>query len=475
VTRRLSPLLAAALRAGGSLDLRLPSRLAADLDRRFARELRAEGCDAATRRALLNITPGAASRAASLEDFLEQVQYNGRRLAKLDSEPARALALYDRYAGWLPPESGGSQLRWAVALALGDSFGSVRHAEAQTFFELADAELRAHGVNDLIDRALAILARAVNAKRGAWQWEDGTGPVRAVYLRGGSKAIHSSLRKHACCWSVPVTRGGRLVARVQFGFAAPYRWLPREVRLIQAAAERCAAWTERARLLEDSRRYQEKIRSLAAHSLQVEENERRRIRRELHDETGQSMLFMRLELEMLEARLAGHPSQERVAALRQLMERSIADVRRAIAALSPYILERYGLAAAFRRMALSLEQAGMRVHLRLPRGLQSLPKPVEIVLYRVLQESCNNVLKHASAKTVKIRLRAADTGFEMTVADDGRGFEPRTKPSRKESFGLSGMAERVALVGGSFEIGGGPGEGAAIRVVIPVSQERISV
>jgi hypothetical protein len=163
-------MMAAAMRAAGGLDVALPGRLAASLDKRFVRELRERGYDTATRRALLRIAPGAASRAASLAEFLEQVQYNGRRLAKLDASPASVLAAYDRYGKWLPSQSGAERLRLAVALTLDNSFFSVREEEAQAFFQLADAELQARSVDDLTGRAIKILSRTVNAQAGAWSW-----------------------------------------------------------------------------------------------------------------------------------------------------------------------------------------------------------------------------------------------------------------------------------------------------------------
>ena len=101
-------------------------------------------------------------------------------------------------------------------------------------------------------------------------------------------------------WSIPFFSGGRLAGLIQFGFPTPYRWLPRELDLLDAFAERCLRGAERARLIRDLAAREERVRSLAAHLLQAEEEERRRISRELHDEAGQSMLFLRLHLEMLE-------------------------------------------------------------------------------------------------------------------------------------------------------------------------------
>src|SRR5205085_7205530 len=105
------------------------------------------------------------------------------------------------------------------------------------------------------------------------------------------------------CWSVPLATNGRVAGVMQFAFSKTYEWLPREQELLSAAAERCLMAAEKARLMEDLAAREEQIRKLAEHMLHVEEMERRRISRELHDEAGQSLLCIRLQMELLELSL----------------------------------------------------------------------------------------------------------------------------------------------------------------------------
>src|SRR5258708_3019488 len=158
--------------------------------------------------------------------------------------------------------------------------------------------------------------------------------------------------RYQACWSVPLATGGRTAGVMQFGFSKPYEWLPREEELLAAAAERCLMAAEKARLMEDLAAREEQVRRLAEHMLHVEEIERRRISRELHDEAGQSLLCIRLQMELLENSLP--PERvEWIAKLREtrdLTERTILEMRRLIAALSPAVLEQLGLGAALRQL-----------------------------------------------------------------------------------------------------------------------------
>src|SRR5262249_23165131 len=117
--------------------------------------------------------------------------------------------------------------------------------------------------------------------------------------------------KFKSCWSIPLATEGRTAGVMQFGFTREYEWLPREQELLAAAAERFLMAAEKARLMEDLANREEQIRSLAEHMLHVEEIERRRISRELHDEAGQSLLCIRLQMELIEQALPERESESR--------------------------------------------------------------------------------------------------------------------------------------------------------------------
>src|SRR5262249_33650393 len=137
-------------------------------------------------------------------------------------------------------------------------------------------------------------------------------------------------KRYTSCWSIPLAADGRTAGVMQFAFSRPYEWLPREQELLAAAAARGLMAAEKARLMEDLARREEQVRRLAEHMLHVEEMERRRISRELHDEAGQSLLCIRLQMELIEQAL---PESERewrgkLSEARDLTERTILEMRR---------------------------------------------------------------------------------------------------------------------------------------------------
>src|SRR6202162_3246526 len=148
---------------------------------------------------------------------------------------------------------------------------------------------------------------------------------------------------------------------------------------------------------------------------------------------------------------------------RDLTERTILEMRRLIAALSPAVLEQLGLGAALRQLVNRFRRLHpSRVRLLLGR-LGRLPQYTEIIVYRLVQECCNNVAKHSGASSVNISVSSADGWVRLAVEANGGGFKVDEALARKDSFGLSGMRERVALLGGRFEIQSHPKGGPVSR------------
>ena len=192
-------------------------------------------------------------------------------------------------------------------------------------------------------------------------------------------------RRFESCWSIPLAADGRTAGVMQFGFSKPYEWLPREQELLAAAAERCLMAAEKARLMEDLAQREEQVRRLAEHMLHVEEMERRRISRELHDEAGQSLLCIRLQMELIEQALPESEGEWQAEAARgsRLTERTILEMRRLIAALSPAVLEQLGLGAALRQLVNRFQRLHpCRVRLQLSK-MGALPQQIEIIAYRL--------------------------------------------------------------------------------------------
>ena len=248
----------------------------------------------------------------------------------------------------------------------------------------------------------------------------------------------------------------------------PYRWLPRELDLLHAFAERCVRAVERFQLLHDLAAREEQVRRLAGQLLEAEHDERLRISRELHDEAGQSMLFLRLHLEMIE-KTAPPDLRPRLSEAREVSERIIDEIRRVIASLRPSAVEELGLPAAIRHLAERMRALyPVRMRLRTKGYLARPGRTTEAAVYRVVQECFQNVARHSSALHVNLSLKSTDKLVELNIEDDGSGFDLGSTVAQPNSFGLKGMRERVTLLGGRLQIRSSPGEGTAISVEVPL-------
>lgn len=208
----------------------------------------------------------------------------------------------------------------------------------------------------------------------------------------------------------------------------------------------------------------------------AQEEERRRIARDLHDQIGQSLTGLTMSLGSAEAELAETdlPASERIGKLRQAAGDTIEEVRRMMADLRPSILDDMGLSAAVGwYLENHLERTGVESTLEVSDLNLHLPDLVEITAFRVVQEALNNVVKHAGASHATVRLAGDGDQITGEIVDDGEGFDlSDVEPGADGGWavGLLGMNERVTLLGGSLEIETAPGEGTSVRFVIPLSQ-----
>ncbi|HTS64679.1 MAG TPA: sensor histidine kinase [Candidatus Acidoferrales bacterium] len=440
------------------------------LEERFRAQLMEHAFDGVQSRALLAITPVAAARLRTLDDFFEQVQYNGRRLAKLNLPPSEVIQTLAEFATEVESALDGShapareQLHLLTTLVLNQAYFEVRESEAQAFFGLYHAEAEAADLDDLLLRLVRILSWTFHARGGRIFLVDRppTGKLAGpLYARPGrrAEALIACPELRGSCqsfWSFPV----RDVALIQLGFATEYPWLPRELALLQAVAERCYEAIHRSRVDREFRR-------LEAAARHAEEEERRRIGRELHDEAAQSLLLLRLQLEMMQ-RDAPPELHPRLAQTRTIAERTIEELRRTISALSPAQLERLGLERALRQLASRLRKVHPAdVRIRIPERCGELARPAQEVIYRVAQESLNNILKHSQATRVNLLLDSTDKSIRLSVRDNGMGFRPESALAKPMSFGLAGMRERAVLLGGKLDVRSAPGRGATVTLELP--------
>jgi signal transduction histidine kinase len=187
--------------------------------------------------------------------------------------------------------------------------------------------------------------------------------------------------------------------------------------------------------------------------VEAQELERRRLARELHDETGQALTSILLGLKPLEEALEKEVNRAAVAELRELVVATLQDVRRLAVELRPKVLDDFGLVPALERLTESFaEQTGVAVDFEARAGDERLPAEVETAIYRIVQESLTNVVKHAHARNVSVLVTRKDGALIAVVEDDGRGFDAT---GSGDGFGLEGMRERVAILDGRLAIESG--------------------
>lgn len=216
------------------------------------------------------------------------------------------------------------------------------------------------------------------------------------------------------------------------------------------------------------------LRQMSAQVLSAQEDERKRIARELHDDTSGSLARILLNLEMCQASMPEgmYAARETIGATRALTEQTLENIRKMIFDLRPTLLDDLGLAAAIRWYAKNnLESAGIQVQLDLTNGLRG-SLAVETALFRIAQEAISNIVRHANAKRVTIQLNQTATHWVFVVHDDGRGFDAtpvfRDESLAEHHWGLFGVRERVELLDGTFRIESAAGKGTTLHVEIPV-------
>ncbi|MFI9771716.1 sensor histidine kinase [Streptomyces sp. NPDC052415] len=199
----------------------------------------------------------------------------------------------------------------------------------------------------------------------------------------------------------------------------------------------------------------------AARALSAQERERHRIARELHDEVGQTLTAVLLQLKRVADRVPGE-LREDVGQAQEATRAGLDEIRRIARRLRPGVLEELGLVSALRSLAAEFTTHGLTVRHHIPADLPPLTEEAELVLYRVAQEGLTNTARHAGADRAEITLSPAPYGVELVVRDNGKGVG-----DAPEGAGIGGMRERALLVGAELAVGPGPEGGTEIRLRVP--------
>jgi PAS domain S-box-containing protein len=249
------------------------------------------------------------------------------------------------------------------------------------------------------------------------------------------------------------------------------------VEVLSSFGTQVASASENARLYREVAEREHRLRDLVGQVLAAQEEERRRVSYEVHDGLAQTAAAAHQLLQAFARHYSPGSAEGRKHFDRalDLVQQTVGEARQVIADLRPTALDDFGLATAIRQQVERLDGAGRRIDYEETLGAERLPPVVETALYRVAQEALTNVQKHASSARARVTLQRLNGSVCLKVRDWGQGFNPdevTRGDGPGERVGLSSMRERVALLGGRFEIRSKPGAGTEVVAEIPVSEER---
>jgi len=219
--------------------------------------------------------------------------------------------------------------------------------------------------------------------------------------------------------------------------------------------------------------YRAGMRDYLAFITRGQEEERRRLARELHDDTTQSLIALAQRIEMAQKALARDPALagSRLAELKEMATSILQDIRRFTRDLRPTYLEDLGLLPALEMLVRELDQPGdLQATFEATGAIRRLPLDLELTAFRIAQEALNNAARHAQASHVHLGLGFAESGLTIYVEDDGVGFTAPERPwelARRGHFGLMGMQERALMFGGHLSVQSSPGKGAKVTAFLP--------
>jgi signal transduction histidine kinase len=452
--------------------------------------------------------------------FQENLHYFGTRLSKLQVDTravARSLELYqsfcDPYLSGLFPKREASakaaleMLSSVSFITISGAYFDAKTKESNALLALLDAELAAGDLAVLLQKVLDITIQTFQASLGSVLLRE----PETNLLRVGSAAglgfevpddfripvgigfsgkiaatgepemildtnldkglLTSRIRDKArSLWGVPLKAEGQTIGVLMIGFAKPFEWMPTERELMRAIGDRTALAIERALMTDALREREQRIAELSGHLLRVQEEEGKRISRELHDETGQALMVIRLYLGMMESSTTERNVKAKIRETVEVVDRTIEGIRRIIGKLSPLVLQELGLVSAIRKEAKDLAKTtGVKARVSISEEVGRLAPGTEQAIYRVVQEALHNVGQHAHARNVTVQLSREANTVHVSVEDDGIGIQARSN-SRGHSFGLAGIKERVATMGGVSRVISAKGKGTRIEISVPAGE-----
>jgi signal transduction histidine kinase len=289
--------------------------------------------------------------------------------------------------------------------------------------------------------------------------------------------VSEGLKAYIC---VPLRARDKVLGVLNVASRVPRKFTTRDMHLLYAIGDQLGIAIEHARLYERLRKARERLRKLARQNLEAEEEERRRIARELHDETSQSLSGIALQLQALieMAAISGKENPEYVAGLKKVQALTVQvhnEVSRLISNLRPALLDTLGLVPAVRQYAETrLHPLEMAVSVETKGTEMRFPPEVEATFFRFIQGAVGNIAQHSKAQNATIVLEYKPQEFTVTITDDGQGFDVSEITDVEESGrgrGLFSMRERIGFLGGTSGIESEIGKGTIVWARVPIGQE----
>jgi len=363
----------------------------------------------------------------------------------------------------------------------GDASNASQRAQADAM--LARSEARLRGILDSAmdaivtvdeDQRIVIFNRAAEEVFG-WSQAEALGEPLAHFIPERFRGAHAGHIRHFGETGTSSRRMGGM--RVVSGLHRSGREFPIEAAISQTCEDGHRFYTvilrdvtERVDAERELHRSKRELQELAFAAQSAREQEKSRMARELHDELGQDLTALRMDVAWLKERipLGEAALADKVRAMDAVLEATVAATRRISADLRPLVLDDLGLFPAIEWLVSDFAQrTGACCDLGIEEPEMQLREPVASAVFRIVQESLTNAARHANASRVEIRIERRSNGIWVCVRDDGVGFDG-SRPHRPDAYGLMGLRERALLLGGHAAVSSSRGKGTCIEVQIPV-------
>jgi signal transduction histidine kinase len=267
---------------------------------------------------------------------------------------------------------------------------------------------------------------------------------------------------------VPLKMESEVIGVLHLGMVQKRQFSTHDLALLEIIGNVVGSSLSNAQLLKDLRRKEWELRRALHRSVDLQEEERKRLARELHDEIGQALTSILIRLKTLQEQKDSEVMVVWIEDLRELTSQTIEELRRISMDLRPAALDNLGIVPALRwYMKQSSELTGVMIQFNGPEKSYRFPSEIELILYRVAQEGITNAIRHGKAEKIQVTLERDPGAIRLSVVDNGMGFN---SDSREQGLGLIGIRERVELMDGKFQITTSPGEGTRLWIEIPLER-----